>query len=150
KFSPTKENPGKDKGQPGSKPGDTEQGEGVKDKDKPQGGGDKGDKSGKGDKGEKGSKGEKDKNGKGDEKKNGDADKGKNEAASAAEQPSPASAVKEFFGQLAKWFKWIAFGIVALIVVVALVRGGLRYLANFTQWARDLLDFLRNFWARLF
>src|SRR5262249_4410120 len=58
--------------------------------------------------------------------------------------------VTEFLAQLGKWFKWIAFGVVALIVLAALLRGGLRYLANFTKWARDLLDFLRNFWARLF
>jgi hypothetical protein len=150
KYSPTKDNPGKDKGQPGSKPGDNEKGEGVRDKDKPQGDGDKGDKAGKGDKGEKGAKGEKDKKDRGEESKNGEANKGTKERESPSEQSSPASAVKEFFAQLAKWFKWIAFGVVALVVVVALLRGGLRYLANFTQWARDLLDFLRNFWARLF
>jgi hypothetical protein len=146
KFSPTKDNPGKDKGQPGSKTGDTKEGEGGKDKDKPAAGGDKDGKRGTGDKGKEGQNGKKDKGG--DSKKADDKD-GKG-AESTAEQPSPASAVTEVLGKLATWFKWIAFGVVALIVLVALLRGGLRYLANFTQWARDLLDFLRNFWARLF
>jgi hypothetical protein len=146
KFSPTKDNSGKDKGQPGNKPGDNENGAGVKDKDKPSAGGDKDGKGGSGDKGEKGRDGKKDKGG---DSKKADEKDGKG-AESAADPSSPASAVKEFLAQLGKWFKWIAFGVVALIVVFALLRGGLRYLANFTKWARELLDFLRNFWARLF
>ena len=31
-----------------------------------------------------------------------------------------------------------------------MLHGGLRYLANFTQWAADLLEWLRNLWLRLF
>src|SRR5262249_49360627 len=146
KFSPTNDNPGKDKGKPGSKTGDTKDGEGGKDKDKPAAGGDKDGKRGTGDKGKEGQNGKKDKGG---DSKNADDKDGKG-AESTAEQPSPESAVTEFLAQLGKWFKWIAFGVVALIVLAALLRGGLRYLANFTKWARDLLDFLRNFWARLF
>ena len=52
--------------------------------------------------------------------------------------------------QISKLLKWIAFAVVGLIVLFALLKGGLRYLANFSQLARDLLDWLRNFWASLF
>jgi len=46
--------------------------------------------------------------------------------------------------------KWIIFGLLALATVVFVLRGGLRYLANFTDWARRLLEALRGFWDRLF
>jgi hypothetical protein len=147
KVSPKADDAGKDKGQAGNKSGETNQGEGVRDKDKPKDSGDKGDKGSKDRDGEK-------KGGTKDSGKKGDAKDVENKDAKPGEtQPesSPAMApVKDALEQLGKWFKWIAFAIVALIVVFALLRGGLRYLANFTQWARDLLDWLRNFWARLF
>jgi hypothetical protein len=46
--------------------------------------------------------------------------------------------------------KWLVFAIVAVVVVLAVVLGILRYLAPFTEWAQRLLDALRNWWAGLF
>ncbi|HZT79799.1 MAG TPA: DUF4129 domain-containing protein [Gemmataceae bacterium] len=46
--------------------------------------------------------------------------------------------------------KWIVFGLLAAAVVFFLLRSGLRWLANFTDWAKNLLAALRAFWERLF
>jgi hypothetical protein len=55
-----------------------------------------------------------------------------------------------FLSKAATVLKWIIFGLLALVTVVFVLRGGLRYLANFTEWARRLLEALRGFWDRLF
>jgi hypothetical protein len=46
--------------------------------------------------------------------------------------------------------KWIVFAVLALIVVIVIFRQGLSFLANFTNWARNLLNALHALWARLF
>src|SRR5207237_7644150 len=46
--------------------------------------------------------------------------------------------------------KWIVFGILALVAIYVVFRHGLKFLANFSSWARDLLNSLNNFWASLF
>jgi hypothetical protein len=46
--------------------------------------------------------------------------------------------------------KWVVFGLLIMVVVLFLLREGLKFLANFTDWAKNLLNFLRNFWANLF
>src|SRR5262249_38409601 len=38
----------------------------------------------------------------------------------------------------------------ALVALIFILRGGLRWLAGFSQWARDLLDFFRRLWESLF
>jgi hypothetical protein len=138
KASPPADDAGKDKDSVSKKTDDAKQGEGAKEKDKQKAPGDNKD------------KGNKDKDG----EKKGDAKEGdKKDAQPAETQPEsspPMTQLKDALEKLGKWFKWIAFAIVALIVLFAVLRGGLRYLANFTQWARDLLDWLRDFWARLF
>lgn len=53
-------------------------------------------------------------------------------------------------GWIGKAIKWIVFAILALVVGYFIFRHGLKFLANFSTWARQLLDFLNNFWARLF
>ncbi len=55
-----------------------------------------------------------------------------------------------FLGSVAPVLKWIVFALVAVAVVVFLLRGGLRYLANFFDWARRLLEALQAFWDGLF
>jgi hypothetical protein len=61
-----------------------------------------------------------------------------------------ASALRDLMSRLSPILKWIVFGILGLVVLFFLLRSGLRFLANFTDWARRLLDALRNFWANLF
>ena len=46
--------------------------------------------------------------------------------------------------------KWIVFALLILVVVVFMLREGLKFLAQFTDWARNLLNALRNIWAGLF
>src|SRR5262249_7987740 len=54
------------------------------------------------------------------------------------------------FEPVAGVLKWIVFGIIAIVVLVFLGRGLLRFFANFTGWARGVLDFFNRLWARLF
>jgi hypothetical protein len=46
--------------------------------------------------------------------------------------------------------KWIVFALVVVLVIIFVLRGALQFLAGFTDWARRLLEALRNFWAGLF
>jgi hypothetical protein len=51
---------------------------------------------------------------------------------------------------VAEVVKWIVFIVMALVVLFLAFRHGLKFLANFTDWAKRLLDALNNFWANLF
>jgi hypothetical protein len=55
-----------------------------------------------------------------------------------------------WLGNVAAIAKWVVFAILAVLAVLFVLRGGLRYLANFLDWPKRLLDALRNFWALLF
>jgi hypothetical protein len=46
--------------------------------------------------------------------------------------------------------KWIVFAVLILAVLFLLLREGLKFLANFTDWAKNLLNALQNLWANLF
>ncbi len=46
--------------------------------------------------------------------------------------------------------KWIVFALLILAVIFFLMREGLKFLAQFTDWASNLLNALRNLWAGLF
>jgi hypothetical protein len=66
---------------------------------------------------------------------------------------SPANPLSKAFsalGRLATFLKWILVGIIALVVGFFLFRAGLRFLANFTDWAKSLLDAFRSWWEALF
>jgi len=63
---------------------------------------------------------------------------------------SPNAPLRDVIGRIAPALKWIVFAILGLAVLVFVLRSGLQFLANFTEWARRLLDALRNFWANLF
>ena len=58
--------------------------------------------------------------------------------------------LQQFLSKVGPILKWIVFAVLAIIMLLALLRGGLGFLANFTEWARRLLDAWRNFWANLF
>jgi hypothetical protein len=53
-------------------------------------------------------------------------------------------------GKFGTILKWIVFIVLGLVVLFYLLRSGLRFLANFTDWARRLLEALRAWWAALF
>jgi hypothetical protein len=63
---------------------------------------------------------------------------------------NPISSALSKLGWLATALKWIVFGVLALGVLFFILTRGLQFLANFTTWARRLLDALRAWWAGLF
>jgi Domain of unknown function (DUF4129) len=152
---------GKGKGQDGSNKGSGEnkgQGgdSGKSDKSGNQKGGDKND-------GQKGQPGDKNQDG----NKNDQSAKDKDNSSSGSPQKTSSSNSRStrtsssrsssskgpFSGSLGKVgtiIKWIVFAIMALAVAYFVFRHGLKFLANFTTWAKQLLDFLNNFWARFF
>jgi hypothetical protein len=141
---------GRDKGQSGGdKQGDKSQG--GKQGDKSNGG--KGEKSGeKGDRGGgKGKQGQ----GKSGEKKEGDGQKREDQQAQNQQpqsgKPPPQSGTWRL--QLPPWLttllKWVVGIIIGLVVLFVLVRALLKFLANFTSWAKNLLAGLQSFWDTL-
>jgi hypothetical protein len=52
--------------------------------------------------------------------------------------------------KIATALKWIVFVVVAVVAIAFVLGGGLRYLANFSEWAQRLLAAWRRFWAALF
>jgi hypothetical protein len=103
-----------------------------------------GDKAGKAKNGQKSEKGDKK-----DEKRGGP---GKPDDARAEEEESGGSSsdwLAQLGQRLATLLKWIVAIVIGLVVVFYLLRTGLRFLANFTDWARRLLDGLRSFWEGL-
>ncbi len=60
------------------------------------------------------------------------------------------SALRNVVGRIAPVLKWIVFALLALAAAFFVLRSGLQFWANFSDWARRLLDALRNFWANLF
>jgi hypothetical protein len=98
--------------------------------------------------------------GKGNEKGDG-GNRGGREASAQSQAMKPArggstkatsrsAGSLSFLGNIASVLKWIVFAVIAVVVVVFLLRGGLRYLANFFDWARRLLESLQAFWEGLF
>jgi hypothetical protein len=69
---------------------------------------------------------------------------------SRSSSSSPILGFMSKLGWVGTVLKWIVFGVLVLLVVFYVLRSGLRFLANFTQWARRLLDALAAWWAGLF
>jgi hypothetical protein len=75
----------------------------------------------------------------------------KQERTDKSSSPSRSwSAPLSFLSRVAPVLKWIVLGVLAVVVVVILLRNGLRFLANFFDWARKLLEAWCNFWQGLF
>lgn len=68
------------------------------------------------------------------------------EPAPPAEPPAPSG---EWLSGLARLLKWVVLGAFALLVALLLLRALLSFLANFTGWAKALLDFWNSLWYRL-
>src|SRR6266851_2131351 len=100
-----------------------------------------------------------DKKSEGDNKDKSDKDKQKKEKGgsgrgSDSEYNDSRKSPPSFHTNIANWLssalKWIVFAVLALVVAFYLFRHGLRYLANFTAWAKRLLAALDALWQRLF
>jgi hypothetical protein len=81
------------------------------------------------------------------EKKDGDSRSSSDTRSGSSSSPPSMSGV---VAALAKFLKWVVFGVLAALLLFFLFRSGLQFLANFTEWARNLLEWLNNFWASLF
>jgi hypothetical protein len=137
----------------GNEKGSGRDGKGREKADDARGGGR--DKSGsEGGKGGEG-KGGKDGRGKGNAKsgkKEGRGQKGeKGDKGSEGERSDsgPRTPLPKLSPEFVTALKWIVGIVVALVVLFMLLRSGLGWLANFTNWARRLLDALRAFWKGL-
>lgn len=86
----------------------------------------------------------------GDEQRSDKETSSKDRSGSRSASKLSASALRNFIGRIAPIVKWIVFAFLALAVLFFVLRSGLQFLANFSDWARRLLDALRNFWANLF
>jgi hypothetical protein len=161
-----KDGGGRDKDGKGEGKGDGKGGDGKDGKG--QSGGDKGEKGkgggdrqkGDGDKpeGEKGKSGDQKQ---GDQQRQGgrqDASKAaqgmkemeKQQSGSSPSSSSPTNAVQQVLSKVGPVLKWVVFAVLVFVVIVALLRGGLGFLANFTDWAKNLLKSWQDFWANLF
>jgi Domain of unknown function (DUF4129) len=160
------ENAGKDKGRPGGDPKEDEE------KDKDSQAKDRSEKDGKDKDGDDKDKDDKDKDGKDKDDKDKDGknkdgnkkDKAGNSGKSDKDKPggkkrssgrtsrssSSSGWLSSWLGSVGTFLKWLVFAVVALIVLFVLLRNGLKFLSNFLDWARRLLESLRNFFAGLF
>ncbi|MBX9623689.1 MAG: DUF4129 domain-containing protein [Gemmataceae bacterium] len=151
-------------GDPGGSKG--EKGSGGKGQGKSSGGSGKDGKGGKssGKSGDsKGSKGNND-DSKGSESKGDDKEGGReggetdreareakdNKSGNRSGRPRPAPQAGGALEKVAGVVKWIVLAIVVVLILVGIALAVLNYLAPFTDWARRLLDALRNWWANLF
>ena len=57
--------------------------------------------------------------------------------------------VSSWMRKLAPILKWIVFGVMAAVVLFFVLRAFLQFTANFSTFARNLLDSLRRFWEAL-
>jgi hypothetical protein len=84
-----------------------------------------------------------------DDEQGQDADKNQSDDGSSSgsdsSSPSRLGDALEKVGSFVKWIVWI---VVAVAVVVGIAVFVLRYLAPFTDWARNLLDWLKGLFAR--
>lgn len=77
-------------------------------------------------------------------------DKGRSDGRKSQPRISSSSSPLPEMGRFGTILKWIVFALVAAVVVFYLFKQGLTWLANFTHWARALLNALKAWWAALF
>jgi hypothetical protein len=77
-----------------------------------------------------------------------DPDRQKEEQESSAPE-SPSEPLGEFGKTLLTILKWVVGILIALIILFLVVRAVLRFLANFTNWAKRLLESWHAFWEGL-
>jgi hypothetical protein len=64
----------------------------------------------------------------------------------AEQQPSSPNLFGGLGQELLKLLKWIVFIAFGLVIAVLVLRAVLKFLANFTHWARGLLNMLQSLW----
>ncbi len=138
----------------------TEKGDGKASGKNGEPGGGKG-QNGSGGKGDNGKGGGKDAKTSGEQSQQGregnnsdqDGDEGKaasEKGSNTGRSSAPQTGVMTAANKIAGFLKWIVIAVVVFLVIVGVVLAVLRYLAPFTNWAKNVLDALRNWWANLF
>lgn len=69
-------------------------------------------------------------------------DKSSNDGGSSRETMS------KVFESIGSFLKWVTWFVIAVLVIVGIAIFFLKYLAPFTQWAKNLLDWLRGLFAK--
>ncbi|MFM8275237.1 MAG: DUF4129 domain-containing protein, partial [Gemmata sp.] len=77
-------------------------------------------------------------------------DDAQGESGSGGQGSEPGAQPGGTLETVARLLKWVVFAAVAVLIILGLFLGVLRYLAPFTEWARRLLEGLRAWWAGLF
>jgi hypothetical protein len=172
RYASKGDSPGKGQGKAATdRPRDNEKGsEGAGNKPDPQakGQGKSGQQKGDGQSDQKGQgKGDKKGDSSSSDQKSGENQKGKadqkkdkkekgqgSQSSNSDDQEKSTKPPQSFHTSIGSWLssalKWVVFTVLALAVAFYLFRNGLKYLANFSQWARRLLAALDAFWQRLF
>jgi hypothetical protein len=145
--------PGGSRGEKGDGGGDGDGEGGQSDGGKQGGDGKGGSKSGESG-GKKQSRGGKDDRRSGDggrtDRDAGEAKDSSGDGDRSSGSSSPQGGVMAAVEKVAGFLKWVIYAIIVFLVLVGIALAVLRYLAPFTNWARNLLDALRNWWAGLF
>jgi Domain of unknown function (DUF4129) len=75
-------------------------------------------------------------------------DKSNDEDKSSDDGNSSRETTSKIFESIGGFLKWIVWFVIAVAVIVGIAIFFLKYLAPFTQWAKNLLDWLRGLFAR--
>ncbi len=81
------------------------------------------------------------------------SEEAKGEAENADGSSGDSSSLQplgQVFSKLSQFLKWIVFILVGIIVAFLLIRAMLRFLANFSGWAKGILAALERLWRSLF
>jgi hypothetical protein len=84
-----------------------------------------------------------------EEKEKAKSQGNKKDRTTKAQERAPSEPSGTFMKQAAAVVKWGVIGILVVLVVFFLLRSGLRFLANFTDWARRLLAAFQAWWQGL-
>src|SRR5205807_3824539 len=88
--------------------------------------------------------------GRDDKEKEKEKDQKSSDSGSKSASRGLSELLPSRLGWLGTLLKWIVFAVVAVAVVIVVLRSGLKWLANFTDWARRLLAALEAWWQGLF
>jgi hypothetical protein len=91
---------------------------------------------------------EKDNQADGDKDANKADDKADDNDRSNNEGSSSRETMSKIFESVGSFLKWVTWFVIAVLVIVGIAIFFLKYLAPFTQWAKNLLDWLRSLFAR--
>jgi len=130
------------KGKDGDKKGEAKEKDGKPQNGKPENNKENGEKKND----EKKNDGDKNDDGKKD-RDNKDGDK-KDDAKSSSSESPPPPPPSQIFSQIAAFIKWVVWIVIVIAVIVGLVYFFLKFLAPFTQWAKNLLDWLKSLFAK--